>query len=170
VARVAALALATQLALASVQAAEIVLREFTARATGALGGDTIVVAGDGGGTIEVRLADIGAPQGSAYYAPEARTLLQSIVEGKNVLIAVTGEPGPGRLFGRVHLGELDVNLELVRRGAAWVCWEYAADTSFAPWESDAKRWRRGLWAKTWEIEARTACDRRPPGGKRISGS
>jgi micrococcal nuclease len=168
--RLGALALASMWTFGAADAAETSLREMTATATGVPGGDTIVVAGEGGSTVEVRLADIGAPQASAYYAREARTLLASMVEGKKVRIAVTGEPAPGRLFGRVHVGELDVNLELVRRGAAWVCWEYAADTSFAPWESDAKRWRRGLWAKTWEIEARTACDRRPPGGKRISGS
>jgi len=127
-------------------------------------GDTLVVT-DGARDVEVRLANIGAPQGGEFYAPAARTLLASIVAGKAVRVEVTGSGGEGRVFGRVFAGELDVNLELVRRGAAWMCIEYAANLNLLPHENDAQRHKRGLWAQTSQFDARVECRRRPPAAK-----
>jgi endonuclease YncB( thermonuclease family) len=141
--------------------------EITGRVVDVRSGDTLVV--DAGGTvIEVRLADIDAPQGSAFYAPAARTLLASMVRKAPVRIAVTGRASDARVFGRVRAGELDVNLEMVRRGAAWVCLEFAATTDYLPYDSDARRFHRGLWSRTWEIDARAECLRRPPAAEPVS--
>lgn len=123
-------------------------------------GDTIVVNASGR-EVEVRLADIGAPQGSQFYAPAARTLLESITADRPVVVTQTGTRDTG-VFGRVRAGELDVNLELVRRGAAWVCWEYSRDTNYMPYENQAQRARRGIWSSTPEITALAECRRRPP--------
>jgi endonuclease YncB( thermonuclease family) len=125
-----------------------------------LSGDTIVVSSSGR-DVEVRLADIGAPQGSQFYAPAARTLLESITADRPVVVTQTGTRDSG-VFGRVRVGELDVNLELVRRGAAWVCWEYSRDTDYMPYENQAQRARRGVWSNTPEITALSECRRRPP--------
>jgi endonuclease YncB( thermonuclease family) len=141
----------------SVQAAD----EITGRVIRVTSGDTVEVAADTG-PIEIRLADIGAPQGGQYYASAARTLLSNIVMDTDVRLALTGHDGPKRVFGRVFAGDLDVNLELVRRGAAWVCLVYATDTELIPYENDAIRWRRGLWAQTTQFDARVACSKRPP--------
>jgi endonuclease YncB( thermonuclease family) len=146
------------------------LPELAVTAVEVPSGDTIVAADEAGRRYEIRLADIGAPQGSQYYAPAARNLLLGIVEGTRLRVEVTGESSAGRLFGRVYAGKLDVNLELVRRGAAWMCIEYALDTSYLPYESDARRWRRGLWAHTWEIDARVNCRNRPPAARPVSGT
>jgi endonuclease YncB( thermonuclease family) len=135
--------------------------EFTGTGVRVASGDTLVVTSVEGDT-EVRLADIGAPQGSAYYAPAATTLLSNMVLGSQVRVTVTGQSAPGHVFGRVHVGDLDVILALVQRGAAWVCLEYAADTGLIPYENDAMRYRRGLWAWTTQFDARVACQRRPP--------
>jgi hypothetical protein len=51
---------------------------------------------------------------------------------------------------------------MVKRGAAYVCWDFPVDTYFTPWETSAKRLRVGLWQGTWEINARADCLRRPP--------
>jgi endonuclease YncB( thermonuclease family) len=123
-------------------------------------GDTLVVRA-GERETEVRLADIGAPQGPQFYAPAARTLLESITADRPVVVTQTGTRDSG-VFGRVRAGELDVNLELVRRGAAWVCWEYSRDTDYLPYENQAKRARRGVWSNTPEITALAECRRRPP--------
>ena len=66
------------------------------------------------------------------------------------------------VFGRVRRGELDVNLELVQRGAAWVCWDYAGDTAYLPYENQAQRARIGIWPRTLEIQVHVACRDRPP--------
>jgi micrococcal nuclease len=45
----------------------------------------------------------------------------------------------------VYVGDLDVNAELVRRGAAWVYRKYAKDPSLFALEAEARRAERGLW-------------------------
>jgi len=142
-------------------------RELTVTAARALSGDTIAATDSTGANVEVRLSDIGVPQGSQPYAPASRVLLAAVVDGKTLRVVVTGEPSAGRVFGRVFAGELDVNRELVRRGAAWVCWEYAADTSLLQDENGAYRWRRGVWPTTWHIQARVSCRERPPTAFRV---
>lgn len=52
----------------------------------------------------------------------------------------------GRTVGRVYVGSLDVNAELVKRGAAWVYRQYSSDPSLITLEQQAKAARRGLWA------------------------
>lgn len=143
--------------------------DFTATVSEVSSGDTLQVAA-GERKLDVRLADIGAPQGSEFYAPGARTLLESLVSGKTVRLVVTGHAGPDRVFGRVYAGNLDVNLELVRRGAAWMCLEYARDTDYMPFENDARRYRRGLWSATTAFDALTRCRARPPAERPVGQS
>jgi micrococcal nuclease len=142
---------------ASARAAE----DFSATVSEVTSGDTLQVA-DGERRLEVRLADIGAPHGSDFYAPGAQTLLSALVSDKTVRVVITGRSGPDRVFGRVYAGQLDVNLELVRRGAAWLCLEYADDTDYMPFENDARRYRRGLWSGTTAFDALIRCRQRPP--------
>jgi endonuclease YncB( thermonuclease family) len=135
--------------------------EIVGTVTEVISGDTLVVA-DGARRIEVRLADVNAPQGSDYFAPGARALLSGMAKDREVRVSVTGSAGPQAVFGRVTVVKLDVNLEMVKRGAAFVCWDLPVDTYFRPWENAAKRFRLGLWGSTWEIDARVECRRRPP--------
>lgn len=129
-------------------------------------GDTLRIEA-GGRLVEVRLADVGAPQGSDFYAPAARTLLAAMVSGKSARVTVTGRFGTEGVFGRVRAGEMNVNLELVRRGAAWMCLEYATDTGYLPYQSDAQRHRRGLWSSTTDFDAVNRCRQRPPAEHRV---
>jgi len=135
--------------------------EITGTVTRVVSGDTLFIA-EGANDVEVRLADIGAPQGSEYYTPASRTLLSNIALNKGARIVITDRAGPKRVFGRVFVGPLNVNMELVQRGAAWVCWEYATDTSYLPYENDAVRHQRGLWYQTTQFDARVKCRGRPP--------
>lgn len=143
--------------LASVAGAEV----LSGRVAEVTSGDTLLL-DTGDGRIEVRLSDIAAPQGSAYFAPAARELLLNLTASATVQVDMTGRAGPERVFGQVRIGALDVNRELVRRGAAWVCLEYAASTDLLPFERAAQRARRGLWGNTWQIDTRVACRVRPP--------
>ena len=51
----------------------------------------------------------------------------------------------GRTVGRVYVGNIDVNADMVRQGAAWVYRQFAKDASLYRLESEAKAARRGLW-------------------------
>ena len=125
-------------------------------------GDTIVVATAAGPSVTVRIADIGAPRGSEWLAPGARTMLAAMVQDKAVRVDVTGASPAGLVYGHVHAGELDVALTLVQRGFAWFCIEYAQDTSLLPWQTQAQRLRRGVWTHTTDFDARLRCRERPP--------
>ena len=51
----------------------------------------------------------------------------------------------GRTVGRVYVGDVDVNAEMVKQGAAWVYRQYAKDPSLYRLEEQAKAAKRGLW-------------------------
>lgn len=50
----------------------------------------------------------------------------------------------GRTVGRVYVGSLDVNAEMIRQGAAWVYRQYLKDQSLLA-RSCAMTAKRGLW-------------------------
>lgn len=136
----------------------------------AVSGDTLIVR-TANGPLELRLADIGAPQGAGFFAPSSTTLLNAIASGQSARITLTGRDGTDRAFGLVRVGELNVNLELVRRGAAWVCWDYALSTDYMPFENRARRQRLGLWSGgTTELQARGFCRARPPANDPVGGA
>jgi micrococcal nuclease len=115
-------------------------------------GDTIDLA-DGS---RVRLVQIDAPElgeGECYGRQAAEALRELLPEGATVRL----EPDPrlddvdrfGRLLRYVHLGDTNVNLELVRRGAASV-WFFERDRGrYADELLDAahaaEKAGRGLW-------------------------
>ena len=51
----------------------------------------------------------------------------------------------GRTVGRVYVGNLDVNAEMVKQGAAWVYRTYAKDQALYRLENEARAAQRGLW-------------------------
>jgi len=139
--------------------------ELNGRVTAVDSGDTFQMQADKGAVV-VRLSDIGAPRGSAYYAPSSKQLLANMIERYDVRVVVTGEEGAQRIFAHVYRGELDVNLELVKAGAAWWCMEFSSDTSYLPWQNQAQRRFGGVWSRTTDFDALLACRKDPPAPKR----
>jgi endonuclease YncB( thermonuclease family) len=116
-------------------------------------GDTIDLA-DGS---RVRLVQIDAPElgeGECYGRQAAETLRELLPEGATVRLEPDARLDDvdrfGRLLRYVHVGETNVNLELVSRGVAapWffegVRGRYADELLDAAREAEAER--RGLWA------------------------
>jgi len=139
--------------------------ELTGRVTAVDSGDTLKIAVEGDGSVTVRLSDIGAPRGSAFYTPSSRQFLENLVLDKEVRVETSAPRGAARIVGHVYRGPLDVNLELVQVGAAWFCMEYANDTSYVPYENEAIRQQRGLWSRTTTFDALVACRANPPVAK-----
>ncbi len=52
----------------------------------------------------------------------------------------------GRIVGRVYVGGIDVNRELVAQGFAWVYRKYSNDAELLELEAQAKEKGLGLWA------------------------
>lgn len=108
-------------------------------------GDTLTVLVDHR-QVKVRLSDIDAPESRQDYGQRAKQALGDLVFGQEVVVDNDGKDRYGRAIGHVHLGQLDVNAEMVRTGYAWVYRQYAKDRSLYALEDGARAARRGLWA------------------------
>ena len=94
--------------------------------------------------VKIRLAEIDTPERGQPYGSRAKEVLSELAFGKPARVAVVDRDRYGRTVGRVYVGNLDVNAELVRRGAAWVYRKYAKDPSLFALEAEARRAKRGL--------------------------
>ena len=108
-------------------------------------GDSLVV-DSGGRQVDVRLADIDAPEHRQPRGDEARALLRSLVEGREVQLQLVGGDAYRRVVAHVLVDGVDVNAELVRRGLAWVRRGYDPAPQLIRHEDEARDAQRGLWA------------------------
>lgn len=108
-------------------------------------GDTLTVLVDQR-QVKVRLAEIDAPESRQDYGQRAKQALGNLVFGKVVLVDDEGKDRYGRTIGRVHLGGVDVNADMVGAGYAWVYRKHAKDQSLYALEDEARVARRGLWS------------------------
>ena len=108
-------------------------------------GDTITVQ-SGGQEVDIRLADIDAPESDQPRGQEAHQVLQTLLEGEEAELGLVGGDAYRRIVARVSVGGVDVNAEMVRRGLVWVLRDYDPAPGLIALEGDAREARRGLWA------------------------
>jgi endonuclease YncB( thermonuclease family) len=99
-----------------------------------------------GSVMEIRLADIDAPERDQPYAWQATLELIDMVRDREILVVPRDVDRYGRIVARVHVNGIDVCHELVARGAAWFYPEYAEDQTLYLVEEEARDAKRGLWA------------------------
>ena len=116
------------------------------KVVGVMDGDTIKVLAAGNVQHKVRLVEIDAPESRQPYGSRAKQALSGLVFGKSVQVESSGRDRYGRVLGRVYVGSLDINRELIRLGAAWAYRDYLTDKTLLQVESEARSDRRGLWA------------------------
>jgi endonuclease YncB( thermonuclease family) len=136
-----ALLAAFLLILAQVASAE----ELKGRVVGITDGDTLTLLTERREEVRVRLAAIDTPEGGQPYGRRARQVLSDLAFGKVVRVAVQDMDRYGRTVGWVYAGAVDVNAEMVRRGAAWVYRRYSDDPALLRLEQAARAEHRGLW-------------------------
>ncbi|HSR62122.1 MAG TPA: thermonuclease family protein [Gammaproteobacteria bacterium] len=95
--------------------------------------------------IKIRLTQVDAPEYGQPYSARSKQLLSRLVYGKQVTARVEAIDDYGRKVARVYVGNLDVNAEMVRQGAAWVYRKYARDESLFRLEQEARDAGRGIW-------------------------
>jgi|GEM_PF-1257291 endonuclease YncB( thermonuclease family) len=98
-----------------------------------------------GNEMDVRLADIDAPERDQPYGWEAKLALIDLVRGRHVVLVPRDVDQYGRIVAYVWVEDLDVNRELVKRGAAWFYPEYARSADLYDEEQRARDARVGLW-------------------------
>jgi endonuclease YncB( thermonuclease family) len=110
-------------------------------------GDSLLVR-TGGRDMEVRLADVDAPERGQPHADLARKTLIDLLQRRDVTVEVLDTDRYRRKVARVHRlpDGLDINAEVVRAGNAWVYRRYVRDQSLFALERVARERRVGLWA------------------------
>ncbi|MBM3705776.1 MAG: hypothetical protein FJW66_04545 [Actinobacteria bacterium] len=118
-------------------------------------GDTFILE-DG---IAVRLLGINSPEIDRYFYEEAKEALRYMVEGQKVQLErdISDADRYGRLLRYVFMGELFVNLEMVRRGFANV-FTMAPDVRHHYELLEAERYAREDNTGLWEISRYCSAD------------
>lgn len=99
----------------------------------------------------VRLTGIDAPEKRQPFGNVARQRLADLVFQRKVTVEWRKRDRYGRTLGKVLLDGVDVNLEMVRTGHAWVFTRYLSELaptdqeSYLAAELEARAERRGLW-------------------------
>ena len=93
------------------------------------------------------------------YGQKAKQSLSDLVYMKQVRVVTVATDRYQRTVGTVFVGQLDVNLEQVKRGMAWVYRQYASEARYFDAEAKAKSAKVGLWADDnpmppWEFRHR----------------
>ncbi|MGH8175543.1 MAG: thermonuclease family protein [Steroidobacter sp.] len=123
-----------------------------------------------GVVMEFRLAEIDAPEYDQPYGSEARRALIGLIQGRPLVIAPFDTDSYGRTVAHIWVGDLQLNRELVKRGAAWFLSDYTRDESLYHIEQEARTAKRGLWGlplkdrmEPWEWRKRKRAIRRNGG-------
>lgn len=99
-----------------------------------------------GVVMEFRLADVDAPEHDQPYGKQAREELRSLIEKRDLVIVFVDVDRYGRIVAQAWTGNLNVNREMARRGAAWFYADYARDNTLFNVEEAARAAKQGLWA------------------------
>ena len=122
--------------------------DLTGKVVGISDGDTLTLLVPDGASfkqIKVRLGEIDTPESKQPYGTRARQTLSDLAYNQQARVVVQDTDRYGRTVGRVYVGSVDVNAELVKQGAAWVYRQYLKDQSLLALEAEAKAAKRGLW-------------------------
>jgi endonuclease YncB( thermonuclease family) len=120
-------------------------------------GDTIEVLDVQLVTHRVRLAGIDAAESGQDYGSKAKQRLTKLVGGRDVQVLSTKRDKYGRIVGKVIADGQDVNLAMIRAGAAWWYRKYREEQSrvdqalYEAAEDKARHEHLGLWANSHAI-------------------
>lgn len=128
------------------------------RIVAVLDGDTVTMLDESRSQHQIRLAQIDAPEiGHGMNKPgqpfgqKSKQSLSDLAYGRDVRADCESRDQYGRAVCTILVGNLDVNLEQVRRGMAWVYRKYAHDPAYYRAEDEARNAKRGLWADPDQI-------------------
>lgn len=121
--------------------------EFCGTCVSVTDGDTLVI-NTGEEQSTVRLNGIDAPELTQEYGVKSKQLLEKLVKGKTIRVVRTGMDAYGRMVGDISCEGCNINVEMVRQGAAWHYKRYSNDPKLAEAEQQARSDKRGLWKAT----------------------
>jgi endonuclease YncB( thermonuclease family) len=120
--------------------------EFRARVTEVHNGNTLTVRELRGGNLLISLAGVDVPRRWRPFAAKSRESLRSLTRYKQVIIIPRSHDRHGRMTATVLVDDLDVGLEQIRRGMAWLS-DGVDLPGYAMAEAEAQRAEVGVWSQ-----------------------
>jgi micrococcal nuclease len=119
---------------------------FSAKVIAVMDGDTVMVLGEQGRKLKIRLANIDAPEKEQAFGKQSRDSLLQMLGRKRVQIDSRAVDQYGRIIGLVSVDGLDINQAQVKRGYAWAG-TGRASSSYADLQDEARQAGLGLWVQ-----------------------
>ena len=108
-------------------------------------GDTITLLTDDKVSHKIRLNDIDAPEKKQAFGNKSRDNLASYIAGEIVTVKYKSKDRYGRVLGTIYFDNLDINLQQVKNGYAWVYKQYSKNQTYYQEEQKARDLKKGLW-------------------------
>jgi micrococcal nuclease len=122
-----------------------------ARVVGVTDGDTIHALVNDYHLLRVRLRNIDAPEKEQAFGQASKQNLSQYIFGRDVELHIFGQDRYGRTLAVIILDGVDINLQQVKDGYAWVYTRYIGESTqdvqarYLGAEAEARESRRGLW-------------------------
>lgn len=128
-------------------------------------GDSLTILDKNNKRERVRLATIDAPENGQAFGKPAKASLSQMIYKRYVQVVGAKRDQYGRIIGEVYIGELNANVEQLRRGYAWHYKRHANQQTrsqakeYSDVENAARMRKAGLWrdknpTPPWEYRKR----------------
>jgi endonuclease YncB( thermonuclease family) len=122
------------------------IQTLTGKVVHVADGDTVTVLDADKVQHKIRLHGIDAPEKGQAFGTKAKEALAEKVHEKTVRVVWKEKDRYGRIVGDVHLGDRNINIEMVQDGFAWWYRAYAPKSkTLEAAEAEAQKEKRGLW-------------------------
>ncbi|WP_228156070.1 thermonuclease family protein [Arcobacter lacus] len=108
-------------------------------------GDTITVLTSDKTQYKIRLNDIDAPEKKQAFGNKSKDNLAKYIAGKTVTVQYQKKDKYKRILGTIYYNNIDINLQQVKDGFAWVYKKYSKNQDYYNAEKLARENKKGLW-------------------------
>lgn len=115
-------------------------------------GDTVTILLKNKEQVRIRLHCIDAPEKKQDFGQRSKQSLSDMIFGKDVDVIVKDKDRYGRLVGTILFNSININLEQVKKGMAWVYTRYCNEKEYYEAMEMARINKVGLWVDKKPIE------------------
>ncbi|MFW2306459.1 thermonuclease family protein [Aliarcobacter butzleri] len=108
-------------------------------------GDTITILTSDKTQYKIRLNDIDAPEKKQAFGNKSKDNLAKYIAGKTVKVEYKSKDKYKRILGTIYYNNIDINLQQVKDGFAWVYKKYSKNQDYYNAEKVSRENKKGLW-------------------------
>ena len=115
-------------------------------------GDTITILTNDKTQYKIRLNDIDAPEKKQAFGNKSKENLSNYIAGKTVKVEYKSTDKYKRILGTIYYNNIDINLQQVKDGYAWVYKKYSKNKDYYNAEKISRDKKIGLWSDKNHLE------------------